>query len=159
MQKLNETLRRRLTSQGFACEAQLVGQMALWLRWTPALSAIWIATGTTARSPTILWSFSLCAAAGAMGWHPFDALFNHGVRHLLDLPHLPANPLPRRFAMALAAVFSAATGLLFYWHLDKAGLAAGVLMALGAITVATTQFCAGSWIWHQLGLGRGSPAS
>ena len=158
MNKLNETVRRRLTAQGFACEVELVGQMAPWLRWTPALSAIWIAAGTTARSPTILWSFSLCAAAGAMGWHPFDALFNHGVRHLLDLPPLPNNPVPRRFAMSLAAVCSAATGLLFYWHLDKAGLATGVVMALGAITVATTQSCAGSWIWHQLGLARISRA-
>ena len=158
MNKLNETVRRRLTAQEFACEVELVGQMAPWLRWTPALSAIWIAAGTTARSPTILWSFSLCAAAGAMGWHPFDALFNHGVRHLLDLPPLPNNPVPRRFAMSLAAVCSAATGLLFYWHLDKAGLATGVVMALGAITVATTQFCAGSWIWHQLGLARSSRA-
>jgi hypothetical protein len=60
--------------------------------------------------------------------------------------------------MALAAVWSAATGLLFYWHLDKAGLAAGVLMALASITVATTQFCAGSWIWHRLGLARRSRA-
>jgi len=76
VQKLSETLRRRLTTQGFACEVELVGQMAPWLRWTPALGAIWIAAGTTARSPAILWSFSLCAAAGAMGWHPFDALFN-----------------------------------------------------------------------------------
>lgn len=158
MNKLNETVRRRLTNQGFACDLELVGQMAPWLRWTPALSAIWIAAGTTARSPTILWSFSLCAAAGAMGWHPFDALFNHGARHLLDLPPLPTNPVPRRFAMALAAVCSAATGLLFYWHLDKAGLAVGILMALAAITVATTQFCAGSWIWHQLGLARSSRA-
>ena len=112
MQTLSETLRRRLTAQGFACEVELVGQMAPWLRWTPALGALWIAAGTTARSPTILWSFSLCAAAGAMGWHPFDALFNHGVRHLLDLPQLPANPVPRRFAMTLAAIFSAVTGLL-----------------------------------------------
>jgi hypothetical protein len=158
MQKLNETIRRHLSTQGFACEVELVGQMAPWLRWTPALSAIWISAGTTARSPIILWSFSLCAAAGALGWHPFDALFNHGVRHLLDLPHLPANPVPRRFAMALAAVCSAATGLLFYWHFDKAGLAAGIVMALAAITVATTQFCAGSWIWHRVSLALSSGA-
>src|SRR4029450_10138831 len=51
MQKLNETIRRHLSIQGFACEVELVGQMAPWLRWTPALSAIWISAGTTARSP------------------------------------------------------------------------------------------------------------
>ena len=156
MSNLSEKLRSRLTTQGYACEQELVGRMAPWLRWTPALSAIWIAAGTTARSPTILWSFSLCAAAGALGWHPFDALFNHGVRHLLDLPPLPSNPVPRRFSMAFGAVCAAATGLLFYRHLDTAGLVAGTVMALAAITVATTQFCLGAWVWHQLGFTRGA---
>ena len=90
MRKLNQTIRRHLTTQGFACEVELVG--------------------------------------------------------------------PRRFAMALAALCSAVTGLLFYWHLDKPGLPAGVSMALAASTVATTQFCAGWWIWHRLGLARSSGA-
>jgi hypothetical protein len=159
MNKLNETLRRRLTTQGFACEAKLVGQMAPWLRWTPALSAIWIAAGTTARAPTIFWAFTLCAAAGAAGWHPFDALFNYGVRHLLNLPHLPPNPRPRRFAMALAAIWSAGTGLLFYRGLDRAGMVAGLLMTAAALTVATTQFCLGAWVWQRLGLAGGASSS
>ena len=153
---MNEKLRSHLTTQGFACESELVGQMAPWLRWTPALSAIWIAAGTSARASAILWTFSLCAAAGAWGWHPFDALFNYGVRHLIGLPRLPPSPVPRRFAMASAAVWSAVTGLLFDWHLDTAGLALGTVMALAAITVATTQFCLGAWVWHQLDLSSGS---
>jgi len=35
MQELSETLRHRLTAQGFACEVELVGQMAPWLRSAP----------------------------------------------------------------------------------------------------------------------------
>jgi hypothetical protein len=157
MQKLSEKVRAHLSAQGYACEQELVGQMVPWLRWTPALSAIWIAAGTTARAPIILWSFSLCAAAGVAGWHPFDALFNYGVRHLLGLPRLPPNPPPRRFAMALAAIWSGFTGLLFYRGLERAGMVAGLLMTAAALTVATTQFCLGAWVWQRLGLtGRAS---
>jgi hypothetical protein len=152
MKKLTEKLRARLATQGYACDLELVGQLAPWLRWTPALSALWIAAGTTAKAPTILWSFSLCAAAGAAGWHPLDALFNNGVRHVFSLPRLPSNPPPRRFAMAMAAIWSAATGLLFHKGLDTAGMVAGGLMIMAALTVATTQFCFGAWVWHRLGV-------
>lgn len=155
MPNLTERLRARLSVQGYACEEALVGQMAPWLRWTPALSAIWIAAGTTARTPSIFWSYSLCAAAGAAGWHPFDALFNKGVRHVFGLPRLPSNPPPRRFSMALAAICSGVTGLLFYQGLDNAGLVAGGLMTVAALTVATTQFCLGAWVWQRLGLTGG----
>ena len=58
--------------------------------------------------------------------------------------------------MALAAIWSAFTGLLFYRGLERAGMVAGLLMTAAALTVATTQFCLGAWVWHRLGLTGGA---
>lgn len=145
----------RLRMQGFACEYDpVVTRLEPWLRWTPGLSALWIIAGTALREPPVLWAFALVAALGAAGWHPMDALFNHVVRHPLGLPALPRNPAPRRFAMAIAAAWSAFEGLLFAAGYPRLGLAAGALLSAAAVLVFMTHFCLGSWLWHRLGLDR-----
>jgi hypothetical protein len=148
-------LAARLRMQGFACDHDpLVARLEPWLRWTPGLSTIWILAGTVLREPGILLAFSLVAGLGAAGWHPLDALFNGVVRHLQKLPALPHNPAPRRFAMAVAAAWSAMTAILYAAGYLGWGLAAGLLLAAAALLVASTHFCLGSWVWHRLGLGR-----
>lgn len=148
---LRQPDRIRLTMQGFSCDFEPgFGRLAPWLRWTPALSAIMIGAGTFLRQPLILWTFALLALIGAAGWHPFDALFNHAIRHAMGLPRFPANPPPRRFAMALAAIWSALTGLLLAGGWPVAGLVLGGMLFAAAMLVAWTHFCIGSWIWNKL---------
>jgi hypothetical protein len=145
----------RLRMQGFACDYDpAVARLEHWLRWTPGISTFWIVLGTVLREPAILWSFALVAAMGASGWHPVDALFNYGARHSLQLPPLPRNPAPRRFAMALAALIAAVEGVLFAAGSTALGLVAGVALSAAAVLVTATHFCIGSWIWHRIGLAR-----
>jgi hypothetical protein len=137
--------------QGFACDTDpRVADSARWLRFTPTLSAVTIITGTALRSPAVLWSFALIAALGASGWNLFDALFNGVVRHWLHAPALPPNPPPRRFAMGIAAVWSAAAGGLLGAGLPAAGVAAGGALAVAGTLVATTHFCLGSWMYRRV---------
>jgi hypothetical protein len=145
----SDVVRSRLMLQGFACDSDpRVGASARWLRFTPALSTLCIITGTALRSPTVLWSFAIIAAIGAAGWNVFDELFNVLVRHWVGAARLPPNPAPRRFAMAVAAVWSAAAGWLMTIGLGWAGVAAGGALAVAGATVATTHFCLGSWMYR-----------
>jgi len=123
-----EAVRLRLALQGFACDRDArVGAAAPWLRFTPALSTLCIITGTVLRSPAVLWAFAIIAAIGAAGWHVFDQLFNTLVRRWVHAARLPPNPAPRRFAMAVAAAWSAAAG----WLMSAGPGWAGVLSRAG----------------------------
>ena len=149
--QLRPAVRERLMLQGFACDIDpAVGKAAAWLRFTPAVSTMWLITAVALRSAPALWIFAALAAAGAAGWHPFDQIFNRVIRHALGAPPLPSNPAPRRFAMALASAWSAAAGVLLAAGFTTAGVLAGGLLALAGAIVATTHFCLGSWLWRQL---------
>ena len=148
---ITEAVRSRLMLQGFVCDTDpRVAAAAPWLRFTPALSTLWIITGTVLRSPTLLWSFAAIAGVGAAGWNMFDALFAAVVRRWVRAPRLPPNPAPRRFAMGIASVWSAGAGALMAIGIGWGGVAAGIALALAGITVATTHFCLGSWLYHLL---------
>ncbi|MGZ3406622.1 MAG: DUF4395 family protein [Polyangia bacterium] len=133
---------RALAMQGFPVHADPeIRRMAPWLRVTPSLSTLFIATGTALASPTILLGFSLVSAFGASRRkHPFDRLHQA----------LPDNPPPRRFAMALAAAWAATAAALLASGHRRAGMVAGGLLTAAAATVASTHFCVGSWAYRQL---------
>lgn len=146
---LSPTVRSRLMLQGFNCDADPgIADSARWLRFTPTLSALSIIAGTALRSPAVLWTFALIVAVGAGGWNLFDALFDGVVRHWVRAPPLPANPPPRRFAMAVAAAWSVAAGWLMAAGLIRTGVAAGGALAVAGVLVATTHFCLGSWMYR-----------
>src|SRR5579859_5021356 len=123
---MKSATRQCLIMQGFACDSDpSIAGAAAWLRFTPVLSTLTIVTGTALRSPAILWAFAVVAALGASGWNPFDYVFDVAVRHLVGAAPLPANPLPRRFAMAVAAVWSALAGVLMALGMNWLGVIAG----------------------------------
>ena len=104
--------RRRLEAQGFVgLDDRALAEVAPWLRLAPALCAAWTAVGTTMASPQVIWALVPIAASGALSrGHPFDSLYNHGLRHILGTSRLPPYQAPRRFACGVASVWLAATG-------------------------------------------------
>ena len=151
---------RNLAMQGFAIDADgSIHRVERWLRLTPSLSSLWIATGTALASPAMLLAFAAVSALGASRReHPFDRLYDRFIRPLARSERLPENPPPRRFAMALASAWAATAALLFATGRRRTGRVAGALLAGAGATVATTHFCLGSWTYHQL-VDRVSPAS
>jgi hypothetical protein len=148
---------RGLKMQGFAVGADpSLRRVAPWLRLTPSLSTLWIATGTMLASPALLAGFALVSAFGASrGEHPFDRLYERWIRGRVHGERLPRNPPPRRFAMALASAWALTAALLVQSGHRRAGrVAGGVLTAAGA-TVATTHVCLGSLLYRQLERLRG----
>ena len=156
---LSPTLRHRLDIQGYACvDDATLAQTQLWLRLSPALCATTAALGTALASPVILWGLMIFAALGAvLPFHPFDLIYNLGIRHVTGTPELPRNGAPRRFACAMASVWLLATGGLFYGDLDIAGyLLGGALVAVAAL-ITVSHFCIPSLIFRTL-FGWADPA-
>jgi uncharacterized protein DUF4395 len=145
------TARRRLLDiQGFdQVDGSTLAQTEPWLRMTPALCAMAAAVGTALASPWILWVLAATAVLGAvLPFHPFDLIYNLGIRRITGTPALPANRAPRRFACAMASVWLIATGALFASGINIAGYVLGFALVGVATLVATTHICIPSMIFR-----------
>jgi hypothetical protein len=78
---------------------------------------------------------------GVSDGHPFDVIYNHGIRHLLRDAELPAYRAPRRFACLMASVMLSTTAIFFAVGLDTAGYLLGSAMTLMATMNVLTGIC------------------
>lgn len=145
----------RLDAQGYVnVDRQTLREVEPWLRWSPVFCSIVMATGTILASPWVLWGLAVTAVLGTMmRSHPFDYLYNFGVRRLIGTPPLPPNGAPRRFACGIAAVWLVVTGAAFAADLTVLGYALGGILTAVAALVAITHFCIPSLIYGLI-LGR-----
>lgn len=142
------TVRERLQMQGFyGLDDATYAQINYPLRLSPAICMAWAAVGTALASPTILWLLAPFAALGAiLHGHPFDVLYNYGLRHLFGKPALPRYGLRRRMACALAAVMVVAAGWGFHAGMPSLGYILGVTLAAVALVDVSTGFCVPSFL-------------
>jgi hypothetical protein len=154
---ISSTLRRRLDMQGFTCaDDTTLARTHLWLRWSPGLCAAITAAGTALASPTVLWTLAPFAALGAiLPFHPFDLVYNLGLRHLSGGPALPRNGAPRRFACAVGSVWLITTGWLFFAGLDGAAYTLGAAFVATATLVTSAHICIPSMVYRALFGGEG----
>lgn len=147
---MNQTVRNRLEAQGFCgLDDASMAELAPWLRWSPALCAIFMALGVVAQSPALLWSLAATAFAGALlPFHPFDLLYNHAVRYLTGTQPFPHQGPQRRFACGIAAVWLIGTGWAFHVGASVVGIALGVPLVLVAALVSITHICIPSMIYN-----------
>jgi len=114
-----------------------------------------VATGLVLESAVLV--LALVPIGAVAGWtarHPFDLLWNHGLRYLTGAPPLPLNPTPRRHAFKLATVWLLAVGLLFAFGQTTAALVLGIVLVAVCGLVTMTNFCVPStllgvwWRWR-----------
>ncbi len=88
MSPVTATVRERIQAQGFyGLNDATYAQFSYPLRLSPAICMVWTAVGMASASPKILWALVPFAALGAiLPGHPFDVLYNYGLRHLLGTP-------------------------------------------------------------------------
>jgi hypothetical protein len=99
----------------------------------------------------VLWSLAGIALLGTLlPFHPFDLLYNFGVRYLTGTRPLPPHGPQRRFVCGLATVWLAATGWAFDVGSPTVGLALGIPLILVAALVSVTHFCIPSQIYNTL---------
>jgi hypothetical protein len=133
---------QRLRVQGFTADEAWLAEVSPWLRFSPALCAAFAAVGTATASSAILFALAGTALLGALlPFHPFDLIYNYGIRFFVGKRALPPNGAPRRFACGMAAVWLAAAGMLFLNGATTAAYALGILFVGVAGLVATTDIC------------------
>jgi hypothetical protein len=150
MMSLSATRRTLLDIQGFDdVDDETLGRTEQWLRFAPAVCGAIAAAGTAMASPLTLWGLAAIAAAGAiLPFHPFDLIYNEGVRRITGGPRLPDNRAPRRFACGLASAWLLTTGGLFAAGYSPPAYALGAALVAVATLVATTHICIPSIIFR-----------
>ena len=152
MATISPVTRRRLDIQGFdGVDDQTLAETGPWLRLAFALCSALAATGTILASPVFLWALVPVAALGAVfPVHPFDLLYNHGLRHFTGTRPLPKRGAPTRFACGVGAVWLLATGWLFQTGHTSAGYLLGGALACVGLLVSTTDICIPSLVFRTL---------
>ena len=150
-------MRQRLETQGFlGLSDSEVMQFNYWLRLAPGLCVVWIAIGVVNASPIILGMLVPFAFLGGVSdGHPFDVIYNYGIRHLLGLPELPDYQAPRRFACLMATTVLSTTAILFAVGLNIPAFILGGAMIMMATTNVLTGICGPAVLYRRL-FGRGS---
>jgi hypothetical protein len=133
-------------------------QLALAIRFTPAVCTGLIIAGLAMRSPAWLGGIAAIALIGGLfpSGHPIDLVYNHGVRHLVGGDKLPPNPPPRRFACFVALFVVGGAALAFATGHAMVAYALGGLMVAAGVTVTLTNWCLASWMY---GLVVGKPGA
>lgn len=149
---LPATTRRRLNVQGFSdVDDETLADVAPWLRMAFGMCALLAGAGTALASPTILWVLTPIAALAALfPVHPFDLIYNYGIRYLRNTGPLPKRRAQSRFACGVGAAWLVATA----WAFQSGALIAGYILG-GALTgiavlVSTTDICIPSMIYNAL---------
>jgi Domain of unknown function (DUF4395) len=106
MSQISTTARERIQAQGFCGLSDATyAQINYPLRLSPGIMMVWVAVGTVLASARIMWALVPFTALGAiLTGHPFDVLYNYGLRYLMGRPKLPRYGLRRRFAFAVATI-------------------------------------------------------
>jgi len=151
-QTLTPRTRRLLQIQGFdTVDVQELAPVAPWLRLAFGLCALLGGVGTLLASPLILVVLSLIAAvAAASPVHPFDVLYNYGIRHLTGTGPLPRRGVPTRVGCGMGAVLLVVTAWAFSAGHLVVGYALGGTLTFVVLLVATTNICIPSLIYRSI---------
>lgn len=146
------TRRRRLDIQGFErVEEKTLTPVAAWLRLAFGLCAVMAALGTALASPVVLLLLApIALLAAVFPVHPFDLLYNHGIRFLTGTGPLPRRGPPSRFACGLGAVWLLPTAWAFHAGVVVPGYVLGGLLTGVAVLVSTTDICLPSLVYRAI---------
>jgi hypothetical protein len=147
---LTVTCRRRLDIQGFEhLDDGALAPVAPWLRLAFGLCAAMAGLGTALASPILLLLLlPVALLAAILPVHPFDLIYNHGVRFLTGTGPLPLRGAPSRFACGLGAVWLVVTAWAFHAGLSALGYVLGGLLTGVAVLVSTTDICIPSLVYR-----------
>jgi hypothetical protein len=135
-------MRSNLTTQGYCLSDGERRELWLGVRFSTGLCLTLVAVALALESPVmVLVLAGIGLLAGFSAHHPFDHLWNHGVRHLVGGPPLPPNPIRRRDAFKIATAWLALVGGLLAAGATIAALALGGLLVAACAMVTATNLC------------------
>jgi len=107
--------RRRLEVQGYlGLSDNDIADIGFWIQFTPALNTALLAVAlfTGSRNILVLLAF-LMGMGSVFSFHPFDILYNRGVRLFTRTKRLPPSGAPRRFVFSVEGLALLAVAWLF----------------------------------------------
>ncbi len=142
----------RLDVQGFdTVDEDLLSQVAPWLRLAFGLCATLAIVGTAlASTPLLLTLAGIAFVAALSPVHPFDLIYNFGIRHGTGTPPLPKRGPPNRFACGVGALWLIATVGAFDASWTTVAYVLGFTLAGVAILVSTMDICIPSMIFRAI---------
>lgn len=135
-------MRANLTTQGYCLSDAERRQLAVGLRFSTGLCLSFVVVALALQSAVMVFALSgIGVVASFAARHPFDHLWNHGVRHLIGHPALPPNPRRRRHAFKIATVWLALVGTLFATGASTVAIVLGGLLVAACGVVTATNLC------------------
>jgi Domain of unknown function (DUF4395) len=151
-QTLTPRTSRLLDIQGFdTVEVQELARVGPWLRLAFGLCALLGGLGTVMASPLILLVLALIAAgAAASPVHPFDLIYNYGIRHLTGTGPLPRRGVSTRVGCGMGASLLLVTAWAFSAGHLVVGYVLGGVLTFVVLLVSTTDICIPSLIYRSI---------
>ena len=149
---ISPRLQSWLEMRGIACSSDPgFAKLVPWMRFTVVLCCTGMGVGTALAFTPLLWTMVLIAGLGSIfPRHPFDLVYNHGVRYLTGTRPLPLNGAPTRFACGVASVGLVATAVAFTTGVTWLGYLLGASLTSVAALVSVSHFCIPSMIYQLL---------
>ena len=149
---LEPNRRKRLETQGYLgfTDQELI-DYKFGIRFAYYMCGSLVVLGLVFTKIEILSIAMTVAFFGTMPpYHPFDYLYNYGIRHLLNKPKVPPRTNQGRFACGIATVWLGVVIYLFYTGLYVWGYVAGGILVSVATLVSTMDICIPSIVYNFL---------
>jgi hypothetical protein len=143
----------RIKSQGYdtGFSDEEISQHAVGNRFAYQMCTLLFTTGIILINIPLLSIAAIIAfLAAILPYHPFDYLYNYGVRHWISRPRLTHRTPQAKFACGIAAIWLGIIIYLFYHNHFVWGYVLGGVLFLIAILVSTIDFCIPSLIYNRL---------
>jgi Domain of unknown function (DUF4395) len=135
-------MRANLTTQGYCLSDAERRELAFGLRFSTGLCLSLVIVALMLGSAVMVFALSgIGLVASFSARHPFDHLFNHGVRRLTGGPALPPNPPRRRDAFKVATVWLVVVATLLAAGATTVALILGGLLVAACGAVTATNLC------------------
>jgi hypothetical protein len=136
-----------LAIQGYCLDPDERRRLRLGLRFPTGLCLPLVALALVLESPVMLVALSgVALVAGFTPRHPFDLVWNHGVRHGFGAPPLPPNPVRRRHAFKVGFAWLLVVAGLLAAGATTAGLVVGALLLVACSLTTFLNFCVPSYL-------------
>lgn len=141
-----------IRTQGYFDQTdQEVASLALGNRFAYSLCLSIVVVGTALGNVPLLAAMTVVAFFGVvLPNHPFDYLYNYGLRQMLGRPKLPRRSPQLKFACTVATLWLGATVFAFYSGAMTAGYILGGSLAVIAFLVSVFDFCIPSIVYNFL---------
>lgn len=149
---LSEARLKRLHQQGYTnyTDRQLE-RMAFGIRFPYRLCVAIIVTAIVTESiPLFAFMLGIAVSGIFLPNHPFDYIYNKLLSKRLGRPQVPPRPRQLKFACTIASIFLATTVYLMVSGATSAGLILAGILAVFALSPATTDLCVPSIIYNAL---------